>query len=272
MKKKLAVVLAALCICAMTACGGKADSQAADDQTLSAADDFVEVTDSADMANAIDEALVTSYDDFEAADIDDEIIVDTYVQAKQDWWENTASLYTQNREGAYYIYAMPMTKEEYDALVPGTKIRVKGYKTEWSGEVELTDAVFEVLDDDTYIAKPLDITEMLESEELIKHQNQFICVKDMKIVPSKDADGNEAGFIYSWDGSGTDGDDLYFKVSKGGEGDPVYTFTVESYLKGPGSDVYEAVKKLEVGQTVDMEGFLYWYESANPHVTSIAVK
>ena len=73
-------------------------------------------------------------------------------------------------------------------------------------------------------------------------------------------------------GHASDGDDLYFKVSKGGENDPVYTFTVESYLTGPGTDVYEAVKNLKIGDTVDMEGYLYWYEGANPHITSVTVK
>ena len=85
----------------------------------------------------------------------------------------------------------------------------------------------------------------------------------------KDAEGNEATFLYDWDGSGSDGKDLYFNVSKDGA---TYTFTVESYLTGAGTDVYEAVKALEVGQTVDLEGFLYWYEGANPHITSVTVK
>ena len=28
---------------------------------------------------------------------------------------------------------------------------------------------------------------------------------------------------------------------------------------------------LEVGQTIDCEGFLYWYEGVNPHITSVTV-
>ena len=75
--------------------------------------------------------------------------------------------------------------------------------------------------------------------------------------------------MYNWDGSGADGNDLYFKVSKNGK---TYTFTVESYLCGAGTMVYEAVKALKIGDTVDMEGFLYWYEGVNPHITSITVK
>ena len=29
---------------------------------------------------------------------------------------------------------------------------------------------------------------------------------------------------------------------------------------------------LKIGDTVDMEGYLYWYEGANPHITSVTVK
>jgi len=88
----------------------------------------------------------------------------------------------------------------------------------------------------------------------------------MTVEASEDADGNEAAFLYAWDGSGEDGDDLYFNVSYNGE---TYTFTVESYLCDNTTDVYQAVTELEVGDVIDMEGFLYWYEGVNPHITSV---
>ena len=46
---------------------------------------------------------------------------------------------------------------------------------------------------------------------------------------------------------------------------------MESYLCDNTTDVYAAVKNLQVGQTIDMEGFLYWYEGVNPHITSVTV-
>ena len=49
-----------------------------------------------------------------------------------------------------------------------------------------------------------------------------------------------------------------------------YTFTVESYLCDAESDVYKAVKELAIGDVIDMEGFLYWYEGVNPHITAVA--
>ena len=38
------------------------------------------------------------------------------------------------------------SEEDYEKLVPGVKIRVTGYKSEWSGEVELMDATFEFVE------------------------------------------------------------------------------------------------------------------------------
>ena len=88
------------------------------------------------------------------------------------------------------------------------------------------------------------------------------------MAASTDANGNEAAFLYNYDGSGADGDDLYFNVDYNGA---TYTFTVESYLCDNTTDVYNAVEALEIGQTIDCEGFLYWYEGVNPHITSVTV-
>ena len=88
----------------------------------------------------------------------------------------------------------------------------------------------------------------------------------MTVEPSKDANGNEVAFIYNWDGSGEDGSDLYFNVSANGE---TYTFTVESYLCDSTTDVYNAVKELQIGDKIDLEGFLYWYQGVNPHITAV---
>ncbi|MBQ9414944.1 MAG: hypothetical protein IJU16_07460 [Clostridia bacterium] len=61
----------------------------------------------------------------------------------------------------------------------------------------------------------------------------------------------------------------YFNVSKDGK---TYTFLVRSYLTGPDTDVYQAAKTLKIGDTIDCDGFLYWYEGVNPHITSISIQ
>ena len=197
-----------------------------------------------------------------------ERVIERCVQAKQFWWDNQESVYTQDKDGAYFLYNMACSEEDYEKLTPGTKIKVTGYKSEWSGEVEITDATFEI-EEGSYIAPAEDITALLGTDELINHQNEFVSFKGMTVEASTDADGNEVPFLYSWDGSGQDGDDLYFNVSLDGE---TYTFTVESYLCDNTTDVYKTVQSLQVGDTVDMEGFLYWYEGVNPHITSVTVK
>ena len=212
-----------------------------------------------------------SHADYVAADNETEVVVETYVQAHQSWWDNKVTVYCQSPDGAYFLYELACSEEDAAKLVPGTKIRVTGYKSEWSGEVEIIDATFQIEDDgDTFIAEPLDVTEMLGSDELIDHQNQLVSFKGMTVeAAGQDADGNDVAFLYNWDGSGSEGDDLYFNVSSNGE---TYTFLVESYLCDKDSDVYKAVKNLQIGDTIDAEGFLYWYEGVNPHITAITVK
>ena len=48
-----------------------------------------------------------------------------------------------------------------------------------------------------------------------------------------------------------------------------YTFTVEYYLCNETTEVYEAVRNLNVGDVIDLEGFLYWYNGANLQATAL---
>ena len=205
---------------------------------------------------------VMTYAEYAAAELDTQVVVETYVQGKQSWWEDKATLYTQDKDGGYFIYNCACSQADYDKLVPGQKIKVTGYKSEWSGEIEIVDATLEI-EDGNYIAEPFNATNYLASDNLINHQNKKVAFKGLTVVASDD-DG--CAFLYKWDGSGQEGDDLYFKVSRD---DVVYTFTVESYLCDKDSDVYKAVQALNVGDKIDVEGFLYWYEGVQPHVTAV---
>lgn len=209
---------------------------------------------------------VMTYEEYVAADLESEVVIEAYVQAKQSWWEDKATLYTQDKDGAYFVYNVACSEEDYEKLTPGTKIKVTGYKSEWSGEVEIIDGTFEI-EEGNYVAEAEDVTGLLGSDELINHQNEFVTFKGMTVeAAGQDDDGNDVAFLYNWDGSGQDGDDLYFNVSLDGA---TYTFTVESYLCDNTTDVYSAVKALNIGDKIDMEGFLYWYEGVNPHITSV---
>ena len=128
------------------------------------------------------------------------------------------------------------------------------------------------MDAEPWIADAEDVTALLGTDELAAHMNKKIAIKDAKIAASKvEGKDDEFAFLYSWDGSGSreGNSDLYFNVEVDGQ---TYTLTVESYLCGNDTDVYKAVEGLNIGDTVDLEGFLYWYNGANPHITSVTVK
>jgi hypothetical protein len=264
MKKILALILTLAFAISLAACSG---SEGTSDVTTTAG---VANTTAADNGNQTpsDEKSegVMTYAEYDAAELNSEVVIEAYVQAKQSWWDNKATVYTQDQDGAYFLYNMACTEEQYATLQPGVKIKVTGYKSEWQGEVEITDATFE-LEDGSWIASSTDVTSLLGTDDLIKYQNQFVSFKGMTVeAAGQDADGNDVAFLYNYDGSGQDGNDLYFNVSIGGT---TYTFTVESYLCDNTTDVYAAVKALQIGDTIDMEGFLYWYQGVNPHITSV---
>ena len=273
MKKLLAMVLTVSMTAAMVGCGQAAEttetaaeSTAVETVESTAAEETA--TESTEESTAAEEAAgeVLSYADYVAADLDSEVTIESYVQAKQSWWEDKATLYTQDKDGAYFVYNAACSEDDYAKLVPGTKIKVTGYKAEWSGEIEIADATIEI-EDGEYIAPVQDVTDLLGKDELIDYQNQFVSFKGMTVeAAGQDESGNDVAFLYNYDGSGSDGDDLYFNVSLNGE---TYTFTVESYLCDNTTDVYKAVKELKIGDKIDMEGFLYWYEGVNPHITSV---
>lgn len=246
MKKLMSLLLALTLTLALAGCGTKKEEASSD-------------------ADVKSEGVMT-YAEYVAADLDTEVVIETYVQAKQSWWDDKATVYTQDKDGAYFLYNMACSEEDYAKLTQGTKIKVTGYKGEWSGEVEIMDATFE-FGEGNYVAPVEDVTSLLGKEELIDHQNKFVAFKGMTVeAAGQDEDGNDVAFLYNWDGSGQDGDDLYFNVSLDGN---TYTFTVESYLCDNTTDVYAAVKALNIGDKIDMEGFLYWYEGVNPHITSV---
>ncbi len=45
---------------------------------------------------------VMTYEEYMAADLESEVVVETYVQAKQSWWEDKATVYSQDKDGGYF--------------------------------------------------------------------------------------------------------------------------------------------------------------------------
>ena len=256
MKKLIAFLLVLCTVFGLAACGQKpADTNGTTEPTVTT--DPTAKTEPTDPTEG--NKKVMTHAEYVAAAMDANVVVETYVQAKQGWWEDKGqgklTVYCQSKDGAYFAYEMKCTKEEADKLVPGTKIRITGVKGEWSGEVEIMDGTFEILTGDTYIAEALDATALLGTDDLIKHQNEKVIFKGLTV--EKVAYQN-----------GAPGKDIYVTLGLGGKS---YSFCVESYLTGPDTDVYKAAGALKAGAVVDVEGFLYWYEGANPHITAVTV-
>jgi len=261
MKKLLLLVL---CLCAvLVGCNQNEDSNNDDNQN----DDPNTVT-------------VLTHAQYIAAEVDTEVTIEAYIQAKQSWWENKATLYLQDENGGYFVYELSCTKEQYDTdLANGNKIRVTGIKGSWEGEIEIlgqqsgAEATWELVSTEKWMATATDVTSKIASADLVNYQNMLVKFAGLTVVGQtvKDEEGNvvieNAPFLYKWNGSGKAGDDVYIKF-KDASGNEI-TCCIESYLCANGTAVYEAAEALKVGDKVTVEGFLYWYSGAQPHITSI---
>ena len=242
MKKFLALMMALVMVLGLAACA-KTDAPPVDEDP--AGDEVVgEVT------------VAMTHEEYMAAELDSAVTIETYVQGHQSWWDNKITVYCQSPDGAYFLYELACSEEDAAKLVPGTKILVEGFKGEWAGEVEVMDDTFTFVEGgDTYIAEALDVTALLGTDELIAHQNEFVSFKGLTVEAVEYKNGEP-------------GDDIYVTLGYNGA---FYDFCVEVYLTGPESDVYTTVGTLQAGDVVDVEGFLYWYEGVNPHITAISL-
>ena len=195
---------------------------------------------------------VMTWEEYVAAENGSQVVIEAYVQGHQSWWNNQISVYAQDGIGGYFLYNFPCSEELAAQLVPGTKIRVYGYKKEWEGEIEIvTDeldpdyAKIEIIEG-SYVAEPAYVTDLLGTNELVKYQNMLVKFEGLEFVSASYKNGG--------------GDDIYVTVKYNGV---EYSFCVE---------VYQKVATLKAGDIIDVEGFAYWYKSINTHITNITVK
>ena len=171
MKRTILLSLALTMALAVTGCGSNGNTSS-QNSSGSGSDATSQSQSSASGSQTAGEVM--SYEEYMAAALDSQVTVETYVQAKQSWWKDKATLYTQDQDGAYFVYDAACSQELYDQLIPGTKIQVTGYKTEWSGEVEIIDASIQIVEGgDTFVAEPLDVTELLGADTLIDHEHCY---------------------------------------------------------------------------------------------------
>ena len=267
MKKLIAMILALVMALSLVACAGNNDEPAADAPVADtpaadapAADEPVGDEPVADEPVA-DEVVAMTHEEYMAAAIDDEVVVEFYVQDSQGWWFDSEAghgkmtVYGQDDNGGYFGYELNVSEEDAAVIVAGTKIRVTGYKAEWAGEIEIMDGVAEILDAEPVVYEATDVTELLGTDELIAHQNEKVAFTGLTV----------AAINFKND---EPGDDIYVDVTYN---DATYSFCVEMYLTGPDTEVYQAVSALQAGDVINVEGFLYWYEGVNTHITAISV-
>ena len=269
MKKILALLLALAMMFALAACGQSAAPAPAEEPAAEepAAEEAAPAEEpAAEEAAPAEEPAVPamSFEEYQAAELNSEVVVEVYVQATQSWWDDQITVYAcDGLSNGYFLYNMACSQDDAAKLVPGQKIRVTGYKSEWAGEVEITDATFEFVESEPFVAQPMDLTGNLSAGEeyLLPMQNYYAAFNGLTVEPY-----DESGAAFAYKDAEGKTDDLYFKASIDGK---VFDFCVEFYLCGKDTDVYKAVEALQVGDVIDIEGFLYWYNGPNPHVTSV---
>ena len=209
---------------------------------------------------------VMTHAQYRAAEADEAVEVECYVQATQSWWDNKIVVYAMD-EGyhGYFAYNLTCSEEDAAKLVPGTKINIKGYKTFYKGMPEIAEgATFTIIEDaEPFIAGAMVLTEDLGKQELVNYAGVFAAFQGLtvKSITFK----NDAP-----------GDDIYVDFTLG---DATYSFCVERYLTDPDTDIYKKFVegKIEVGDVVDVYGFVYWYDAdedasgdgINTHITKI---
>ena len=260
MKKLIALLLALAMTACLFACGGTQQNPPA---TTTAP------TEAPTEPSEPEDDGIMSYAEFMAAEIDDECVIEFYVQASQGWWfDSTANqgkvtIYGQTEEGGYFAYEAICDEATGAKVVPGAKVRITGAKKIFNGLHEIVNGTLEIVEATAWTATAMDVTALMGTDTLFDHVGKKVTINDATVVAAN-ADG--AAFLYKWNGAGKEGDDLYFNVQIG---DKTYTLCVESYLCGLGSDAYEAVRGLKVGDVIDIEAYLYWYDGPQPHVYSV---
>ena len=214
-----------------------------------------------------------TYAEYMAASNDAKVLIEGYLQCyAYNFGFKRVNMFLQDDDGAYYVYMAVCDDEKAAQLSPGVKVRVSGVKGSYAGEVEIQEqGTFEVLSEKK-IYEPTDVTSLLGDEKsLEKMMNRKISVKDLTVLESYDKEDRVFASLYKWDGSGKagEGDDIYFSASNQ---DNPSLFVIESDENPEGSAVYDAALGLAVGDVIDLDGYMYWYNGPNIHVNSIKVK
>ena len=195
-----------------------------------------------------------SYADYSKAEVGADVVIEGYVQGKQSWWDNKATVYLQDDNGAYFVYELGCTEAQYkNELATGNKIQVKGQKAAYAGEEEINgsakgaEATWTKLSGTkTYEAKKLS-----KLADMKSNPNMLVSL-DLTVASTPEVDPKR--------------DNIYYDVT---DGENVYTFCVETYLTGKTGELHDTVKGLKIGDKITAEGFAYTYYDPQLHTTKV---
>lgn len=195
-----------------------------------------------------------SYADYSKAEVGADVVIEGYVQGKQSWWDNKATVYLQDDNGAYFVYELGCTEAQYkNELATGNKIQVKGQKAAYAGEEEINgsakgaEATWTKLSGTkTYEAKKLS-----KLADMKTNPNMLVSL-DLTVASTPEVDPKR--------------DNIYYDVT---DGENVYTFCVETYLTGKTGELHDTVKGLKIGDKITAEGFAYTYYDPQLHTTKV---
>ena len=179
--KKLLLAVALVLVFALTACGKKSTptpTPAPTTEPTVTATPTEEPTPTPADINAKGEGVMT-YAEYIAAADDAEVVIECYVQDHQSWWDNKISVYAADGDGAYFLYNLTCSEEDSKKLIPGTKIKVTGYRATWSGEIEVAEGATFEFEEGSYIAPVKDVTDLLGTSALINYQNLPVAFKNV---------------------------------------------------------------------------------------------
>ena len=197
MKKLIAMLLVLAMVMSFAACAKTEAPAATEAPATEAPATEAPATEAPATEAPVEEVVVMTYEEYMAAEMNSEVVIETYVQATQSWWDNKITVYCQSPDGAYFLYELACSEEDAAKLVPGTKIRVTGDKAEWAGEVEVMGGTFTFVEGgDTFIAESIDVTELLGTDELIAHQNELVTFTGMTVEAIEYKNGEPGDDIY----------------------------------------------------------------------------
>ena len=208
---------------------------------------------------------IMTYEEFMAAEVGSTVTVESNVQAVQIHADGTVSLYLQDADGgAYYVSSMTYTPDQANKFTKGARIIVTGELVTVNDHIEIGGSVrFQMVDGGTkYVAPATEIEyEYYYYHEFATYMNRRVTLDGIVISRIEFADGAAS--------AGESDDDIYVfvRLKDGTE----LCFCVERDLTGPETEVYQVCGHLLAGQTVNLEGFLYWNDDAYLHITDCEI-